>query len=471
MRRPKAATRGFFHFKPFCTKERSREPVGAGFSSVRLRPSVVFFCPCAVPAATSEGVNLFADCHDKSALSFPAGDYRCSCNQINREVIMPRNVAGIVLFTAVALTGALPQTALASCSGNTCTFGRFGKVTVQPAKASAVLPQLAKLDSTYDSASSSYSQAVDLLSQLKALTSKFGTKEQIAAEALARRAKSDQLTVASNVAAIAANALRSVARSVVSAEGHLATAKTNLQLARRELQNVQDANRVKELREAAEQAQSLDGVFGAASSAFDLAKKVGEGEVSTELAKSVVESATKLIGAFNAANLESKAAALDAAVKKSTEAVGKDKVTNAAQALMQAQADLKALKSDLQSNNISYENSMKTRDKTYGEGGPAKYGLPADLVKANEVAGKLARTLKQAYGDAYTVKQTVEKLESSGDWIAPPQSEGIQALHAFKDHATSMFNDCVKLRPEVEKAQKLVQDAYAAAGVALSSPL
>ena len=103
---------------------------------------------------------------------------------------MPRNVVCIALLTVMFATGALPRTALASCSGNTCSFGQFGKVTYLAAKQSTVAPLLTKIDTSYTSAFSSYSQAIDLFKELKSLTSKFGTKEQIAAEALARQVRS-----------------------------------------------------------------------------------------------------------------------------------------------------------------------------------------------------------------------------------------------------------------------------------------
>ena len=225
---------------------------------------------------------------------------------------MPRHVVCVALFTAVIATGALPRTALAACSGNSCSFGQFGKVTYLAAKQSMVAPLLTKMDTAYDSTFSSWSQALDLLRELKSMTQKFGTKEQIAAEALGRRAKNETLRRDANIAAGSANQLQGVGRSVISAQGHLAIAKTKLQLAQRELQNVRDANRVSDLRAAAEQAQSLNIIFDAASTAADAAQAVYKGEVSYEAGKAVLGAATKLIGAFRSANLQKMADDLEA---------------------------------------------------------------------------------------------------------------------------------------------------------------
>jgi hypothetical protein len=106
---------------------------------------------------------------------------------------VPRNIVCIALFAAVAATGPLPRTALASCSGNTCTFGQYGKVTYLAAKQSVVAPLLTKVDTSYTSAESSYSQAIGLFNDVKAFNSKFGDPAQIGVEALARRANNDQL--------------------------------------------------------------------------------------------------------------------------------------------------------------------------------------------------------------------------------------------------------------------------------------
>jgi hypothetical protein len=384
---------------------------------------------------------------------------------------VPRNVVCIALLTAVFATGALPRAALASCSGNTCTFGQFGKVTYLAAKQSTVGPLLTKIDTSYTSAFSSYSQAMEAFSELKSLTAKFGTKEQIAAEALARRASQEQLRKSSDAAAGSALQLHDVSRSIISAQGHLAIAKTNLQLANRELQNVRDANRVSELKAAAERAQSLDGIFDAASSAADLAQAAYKGEVSLEAGKAVLGAATKLIGAFRSANLQRQADELDAAVKKSSEAIGKDKIAVAVKELALAQTDLNALGPELQEAKNHFENSVKLRNADYNKGAAPKFGRLDDITKADETAGRLIRLLKQAYADAYTVQQTIGKLESSGDWMAPPQGESVQTLHALKSKADFIFKDCVDQRPVIEKVQKLIQEAYAAANDSLKSPL
>ncbi len=384
---------------------------------------------------------------------------------------MPRNVVCIALLTAVFVTGALPRTALASCSGNTCSFGQFGKVTYLAAKQSTVAPLLTKIDTSYTSAFSSYSQAIDLFKELKSLTARFGTKEQIAAEALARRANDESLRKSANTAAGSANQLQDVSRSIISAQGHLAIAKTNLQLANRELQNVRDANRVSELKAAAERAQSLDIIFDAASSAADAANAVYKGEVSLEAGKAVLGAATKLIGAFRSANLQKQADDLDAAVKKASEAIGKDKIAVAVKELALAQADLNALGPELQDAKNYFENSVKLRNADYSKGAAPKYGRLEDITKADETAGRLVRLLKQAYTDAYTVQQTIDRLEKSGDWMAPPQGESVQTLHALKSRADFIFKDCVDQRPVIESVQKLIQEAYAAANNSLKSPL
>lgn len=381
---------------------------------------------------------------------------------------MRRNVVCIALFTAVVATGELPRTALASCSGNTCTFGQFGKVTFLAAKQSMVEPLLTKVDTSYTSAFSSYSQAMDLFRELKSLTSKFGTKEQIAAEALARRAKdNDSLKAKANDAAGSAVVLQGVKNSIVSAQNHLVNAKKNLQLAQRELQTVRDANRVSELKAAAERAQSLD-IFEVASSAAEVA---GKGELSTESVKSLLGAATKLIGAFRSANLQKQAEDLAAAVSKASEANGKDKVALAASEFKQAQSDLTALGQQLPNANTYFENAMKIRDAAYNKGDAPKYGRLEDLSKADETAGRLTRLLKQAYTDAYTVQMTIDRLEKSGDWLAPPQGESVQTLHAVKSKADFIFKDCVNQRPVIESVQKLIQDAYEAANISLNSKL
>lgn len=384
---------------------------------------------------------------------------------------MPRNVVCIALLTAAFATGALPRTALASCSGNTCSFGQFGKVTYLAAKQSTVAPLLAKVDTSYTSAFSSYSQAMDAFRELKSLTAKFGTKEQIAAEALARRANQEPLRKSADAAAGSTILLHDVSRSIIGAQGHLAIAKTNLQLANRELQNVRDANRVSELRAAAERAQSLDGIFDAASSAADLAQAAYKGEVSLEAGKAVLGAATKLIGAFRSANLQRQAEELDAAVKKTSESIGKDKIALAVKELALAQTDLDALGPELQEAKNHFENSVKLRNADYSKGPAPKYGRLEDITKADETAGRLIRLLKQAYADAYTVQQTIDKLERSGDWIAPPQGESVQTLHALKSKADFIFKDCVDQRPVIESVQKLIREAYAAANDSLKSPL
>ena len=396
---------------------------------------------------------------------------------------MPRNVVCIALFTAVIATGALPGTALASCSGNTCSFGQFGKITYLPAKQSTVVPLLTKVDTSYTSAFSSYSQALDLFRELKDLASKFGTKEQIAAEAQARRANIEPLRKSANTAAGAANQLQGVARSVISAQGHLAIAKTNLQLAKRELQNVRDGNRVAELRAAAERAQSLDIIFDAASSAADVGQAAYKGELTLEAAKSVLGAATKLMGAFLSANLQKQADDLEEAVRKTSEEIGKDKVMVAVKELTLAQTDLKALGPELQQANNFYENSIRIRNEDYNTGDPSKgspkdalkdtpkYGRLEDITRADEMAGRLVRLLKQAYTDADTVQQTIDRLEKSGDWIAPPQAESVQTLRTLKTKAAEIFKGCVDQRPYTERLQKAIQDAYAAANSALGSRL
>jgi len=114
---------------------------------------------------------------------------------------------------------------------------------------------------------------------------------------------------------------------------------------------------------------------------------------------------------------------------------------------------------------------MKIRDAAYNKGDAPKYGRLEDLSKADETAGRLTRLLKQAYTDAYTVQMTIDRLEKSGDWLAPPQGESVQTLHAVKSKADFIFKDCVNQRPVIESVQKLIQDAYEAANSSLNSKL
>jgi hypothetical protein len=382
-----------------------------------------------------------------------------------REACMTNNVIRIALITAVVAASALPGTASASCSGNTCSFGTMGKVTYLPAKQSTVAPLLTKMDTSYSSAESSYSQAIDLFKELKSLTSKFGTKEQIAAEALARRAKSESLKSTANNSAGFGAQLQLVQGSIEKARKTLVNARTSLQLAQRELQNVQDANRVSQLKAAAEKAQNLD-IFGVAFSAADELKNTGELSATT-----VFDAATKLVGAFRSANLKAQAEELEAAVSKSSEAVGKEKIVLAASQLKEAQTDLEALVSNLGSAKTAYENGVKIRNADYNKGDAPKYGRLEDITKAEQAAGRLVNLLKQAYADAYTVQQTVDKLERTSDWLAPPQSESTQTLQKLKTRADFIFKDCVNQRPIIESVQKLIQEAYAAANASLNSPL
>lgn len=225
------------------------------------------------------------------------------------------------------------------------------------------------------------------------------------------------------------------------------------------------------MKAAAERAQSLDIIFDAASSAADAAQAVYKGEVTLEAGKAVLGAATKLIGAFRSANLQKQADDLDAAVKKASEAIGKDKIAVAVKELALAQTDLNALGPELQDAKNYYENSVKLRNADYNKGAAPKYGRLEDITKADETAGRLVRLLKQAYADAYTVQQTIDRLERSGDWMAPPQGESVQTLHALKSRADFIFKDCVDQRPVIESVQKLIQEAYAAANNSLKSPL
>lgn len=359
------------------------------------------------------------------------------------------------------------QAASATGSGTaSMDFGHFGKVTYLVAKQSVVVPLLTKFNTSYTSASTLYSDALDHAKTLDSLTVKIGSKEAIEAEARASRNKNPLLQVAAGAAAHGDNELDLLVSLIASAKNHSTNAKADLDITEAEYKNMQDQNKANDLRKTAQAAEgALGPLFKAISLGYEASLKITAGKPTPEvIAKPALEAMNGIIGAFRSANLEHEADELQKKVDQNSEIVADRKLAQATKEMHQLQEELDRLEKQLPAFQQAHGNDWKTVGNIYGA---AKSGRLPDMESALEEAKATRDLIYKASGFAVDAHAKFEQLSNLDNWLAP--GTNLSAICQMDDTAQSIKDRCIKMLPQVEATQKRAEELYTAAQEAFKS--